>query len=419
MKFFKFKPRKMYQNDKVLLALSVLLATIFWGIITFIVDPNDVKVISDIDVIINLHGSATQRLGLVLVDREEQRLQVTVSGKRTVLSKLTKNDITAIAQLTNVTEPGRHDLPIDIRKTNANANFEIESASFSIISATFDYTSTKIIPIDVDTTGTTAADGYFLGIPLVSDGVVEITGPESTVSKVSSAVIRVPANTDLTQTYVHQGDIILLDYEKNPIENSKLTLSVYSSNVTIPVLKQKNLPIIVDFRNAPADYLTNPLSYVVTPPYITLAGPQDTMNSWEAFVAGTIDFTQLDENKDTFDFKVSLSTGFYNIDEVSSIKVKLNMSNFTSKTFTLTSFEAIDAQPGQTVTFTTTRLTNVKVVGPKNVIRNLKASDIIAQVDVSDSTTAGQYELPAVIKVKGRNDCWGYGNYTVITNIDY
>lgn len=409
----------MYQNDKILLAISVMLAIVFWGVVTFVVTPNDTKPITNVEVVIDLKGSATERLGLVLVEHDEQKLQVTVSGKRTVVSKLTADDITAKAQLTNVTEPGRYELPIEVRKTNTNSDFEIESTNVSVIAATFDYTSSKIMPIEVDTTGSTAADGYFLGIPHVSDITIEVTGPESKVTKITNAVIRVPANTELTQTFVYQGDIIFLDSEGNPIDNSKLSLSVYQSNVTVPVLKQKSLPIIVDFINAPLDYQRNLLNYNANPSYITLAGPQDTINSWDAFVAGTIDFSQLDESKGSFDFNVSLPSGFYNIDDVTSVKVKINMKNFASKTFTVTNFEAVNAQIGQSVSFTTTKLANVKVVGPVNVIRNLKASDIVAQVDMSESTTPGQYELPAVIKVKGRNDCWGYGSYTVITNIEY
>lgn len=418
MKLFKINTGKVYHNDKVMVILSFVLAIILWIVVTLVIAPSTTRTVSGIPVAIDITDTETEKLGLNLVQGAEQTIQVTVRGKRTVVAALTRDDFIATAVLKGVNEPGKYELPIDVRKANITADFVIESISSSSISATFDFITSKRLTIMPDLSGLAAASSYYLAPPDLTDTFVDLTGPQSELEKAVNAVIRVPPNNELTETLKYKGDIVLLNEQGQEIEASNIKMNIYQTNVIVPVLLRKQLPVVVDFSNAPPDFQDTGLSYTASPSKITLAGPKEQIESMESFKLGVIDFSLIDKENNVFNLDVVMPEGFYNINEVATVKININMRNFSSKNFSVTSFETLNVPPGQNVSFVTTVINDVRVVGPSSAIRNMKNSDIVAKVDLAgNSFASGQYELPVIISARGRNDCWSFGRYTAIVDI--
>ena len=93
--------------------------------------------------------------------------------------------------------------------------------------------------------------------------------------------------------------------------------------------------------------------------------------------------------------------------------VKLDLSGFTSKKFTLQAenFKVKNLTANKT-SEVYTKTIDVILIGPADVLENLKEEDITANIDMTGKETfTGHIELPVTIDVTSSEAVWAYGSY--------
>ncbi|MBC8569820.1 CdaR family protein [Zongyangia hominis] len=416
MKLKKFSLGRLFDNIKFVWVFAFVVAIVTWFVVAFTVSPEKNGKITQVPVNIDIQSTSIGKLGLDVVSGSDNTVDVWVTGKRYVVGSLTADDIVATASLAGVTGPGSYDLKIQVAKKDASKEFEIISNKPETVRVRFDRLSNKTIKLDVDMSGVTVPDGYMMEQPYANPSEITITGPENDVSKVAKCVVKAELDETLRESKVIQGKVTLVDKEGNPIENSSIAMSVDDGTVevTIPILKKKELPVKLDFLNMPDGFPIDSLAYTLSNETIQVAGPTDTVDNMSEIHLGYVDFSQLDVSS-TFSYDVQLPSGFINIENINTVTADFTNENLTSREFTVKNINVVNAPANFDVKVSTKSITKVKIVGDASIMENLAATDIVAEVDLSGSEiAAGQFKVPVKIVIPGKQLVWANGDYSVV-----
>ena len=110
----KFSLSALLNNNRILMVISLIIAFGVWIWVAIEKSPEVQKVVSGVPVSINMSNSIPQHLGLQIFGESEFTVDVSVTGKKYVLSALDKNDISVEANLNYVDSPGIKTLQLKI-----------------------------------------------------------------------------------------------------------------------------------------------------------------------------------------------------------------------------------------------------------------------------------------------------------------
>ena len=236
--------RTRLSNNFSLKILAFLAAGLLWLIVVNIDDPIMDQNFSNIPVtVINTEVLASEdspKTYQILDDT--QNVTVTVKAKRSVLSKLSANDITAVADMKELTLETQ--IPIEV--TVKNYKVADAYATPRNMQVKLEDEETKKFPIVPKTTGT-VRDGYVLGQIEAMPEKVSIRGPKSVIDKISKVEATVSVS-GLSKTSTLESELKLYDEDNNEIDQNLLSNNLGTEGVDIHVelLRTKNVPLNFD-----------------------------------------------------------------------------------------------------------------------------------------------------------------------------
>lgn len=425
MKWFKGNwVSRLFDNDLFLKVISVIIAVVGWLMVAMIVSPDTEGTINNIPVRIAVEDSTAQRLGLDVVEGGDQTISVNVAGKRYVLGGLTASDFNVVAYPTSVTAAGEYELEVVVSKIDANKEFDILSWTPEKITVRFDRMATKTISLAAQAENVKVASGYILDDPVAtaSPKEVTITGPEQYLNLVDKCVVRTELSDELSSTTVTKGTLEIYDQDGQLMdpEEYKFTLSSKEFSVTIPVLKQKTLPLTFDYLNVPAGFSTSSLKYTMSSKAIQVAGPVEVIDSMSELKVGYVDFKELDLDYSK-EFEIELPTGFKNSTNLTTVTVTFDTSNLTSKNtwISYNNLKLVNIPQGYSARVVTQGINSVKVIGAPDDISSLSSSDVIGEIDLMNANIKeeGRYTVPVTVKFPSKSGVWAYGEYTAVVSV--
>ncbi len=412
----KFSLKNLFSNDRAVLVLSLLLAIICWFVVALSVDTEANVAVENVPVNLVSQSSVLNSLDLHAIDADNIEVDVHIRGERLVVGSIEKGDIRIIADLSRVSGPGTIEVPLTA-VNNTNQEFDIVSVVPATVSVKFDRMLTKSLPVTANISGLTVDDDFVVESESVSPATVTISGPEIDVDKVASCVAMVDVDAKLEKPTSFQSDIILLDKDGNPVESEFITVDATQAEVVIPVKKIETLPLVVEFINAPTGFPMEELSYSLSNSTIRVAGNPDVLARYSEINLGYIDMKTLDFSED-YVFDVRLPNGFTNIDHLQTVEVLFDETNLDEALFTINAFSVKNRPVNYEVQVTTTRLSNVRILGDKDILASLTADDIIAEIDLSErNIQPGQFSVPLKIYMPTKGFVWAVGDYTAIINV--
>ena len=316
--FSKFSIRKLLYNQKIAIALSLVLAFVIWLSIAINQTPIIERTITNIPIAFETEGTIAGDYKLEVVNYGGTRVaEVKVSGPAYVVSKLTADDIDVRLVLSSVSEPGEYTIQVRATQKVVNSEYSIVSASPSSLNLKFDRISEKVVntsDIIVDA-GITAAKGYQIYKKAVSTSVgstINILGPRTQVDKIAivKAIAKVDGDTALSEAKTYSSELALFDANGNKLDSSLFEFSVNDPEVYVTVYKTKSIEVSVDLDNQPYG------KRIKYDKKITIMGPADVIDA-------------INEKK----FKCSLD---YNKVKISKNTFKINLTEFGLSAETLT-----------------------------------------------------------------------------------
>ena len=154
------------------------------------------------------------------------------------------------------------------------------------------------------------AEGYIAGTVELLPETLEVRGQQSDLRQISYAQVTLDIE-DASSTVVELLDFELYDFNDQVIDNKNIHPMSESVQVTVPVLKVKDVPLTVNLVESAGARLENytwSLSYIS----ITLSGESSQMAAISELVVGTLALEDLRE-QETFTYDIPVPEDVNNL----------------------------------------------------------------------------------------------------------
>ncbi len=414
----------LIRNNRFLMIASVIIAFALWMWVAIEKSPEVTNVITGIPVQINLENSIPEQLGLQIFGESEFTVDVTVKGKKYILSSLDANDIDVVANTNYVDSSGTKTLQLKITPKDSSDDFTIASSSSTYIEVYFDtYKEVEMaLTGNIDSSlESIVPEDCLLGDIVFSKNTVLISGPATEINRITSVSADVKVNDVLEKTTTFDPEIKIITSDGSKLEYSKIN-TVDDITMTVPVLKVVTLPTAVEFKNAPSGFISNPIKYSVSPSSVKVAIPVDAVETTKSFVVDTIDFADIGDSYNTFTVDAdSINTYKIMDSNVKRFKVTINASDMSSKTLTVpvSNVTIKNTRDDFKVTLNTTKDITVTIVGTKEDIDAIAADDLAIEIDTADKTITDDTKvLQGNVIVTSEYDCWAFGKYDIKVTVE-
>lgn len=410
MKKKKFSLNKLFQNNKFLIVLALVISSITWVYMSMGTTNDTSVTISNIPIQIELPDQLNNN-GLQVFSDTEQTATVTVTGSRAVLGSISTKDITVTAATNGIDSAGTYQISLSAVKTNPSANFQIISTvTPSNVNVIVDYLRETSFPIQENVVYK-VSDGYYASTSLASKNIT-ISGPQTEIAKIAKVSASAELDGTLDDSTSTTANIILYDKSGNKISTDLLKMEFDTVEASISVLPEKTVKVVPEFVNKPDGLDLGDDMLSVEPSKILLAGPKNVLDSTDSVKLESIDFATLSNKRYEYDAQgINIPTDCKNISNSTAAKLILDLSDLSKKTFTVDSFKVSGLSSKYKADVTQTNM-SVTVIGSEKELKDLKSSDIECVIDTSDqSGTVGSVQMPVTFKLKGTSTCWVSGSY--------
>lgn len=425
MKIKKFSLRQLFSNTRFLVIFSIVVAFIFWIIVALEYAPVVENEIKDIPVKIDMNNSVPDKLGLQIFGQSDYTINIVVKGNRYVVGGdlLTADDFEATAQTAYVDSAGKHSLVVKVTAKNAEADYEIVSKSTDYIEVYFDKYAEKDIEvtprISSELDDYTADDYLFDTEDIIYETkTVKVTGAQTVVNSVEHVYADIPIEKKLTQSETIDAKIVLSNGEDMNSSYVKINgEDALTVPVTLPVYKMQTTSVSVSFKNSPSDYINTPLQYSISPSRVRVAVLQNGSDTTNTLEIGSVDFSQISADNNSFTFLASNIKNAKFLDGTSSFTVDINTDGLYSKSLE-PNINSIMISGGSGVSAGNVELDSigsVNVVGTQTALNSVNAGMLEISIDLKNvKLEEGENEVPVKITLRNSKNCWVTGSYTAI-----
>ena len=406
---------KLFFNNKFVFVISVLISFVLWVIMASTDTEHHPRLITNVPIVITLSDSA-QTDGLkVFSPTADETATVSIKGNSMIVNQIKASDLEVVApNASTITAPGTYTFDMSVQKTGTLTDFDAESVSPSQMIISVDRYKEKTFTIQDDIIykkGYKADASYFVGTPTFSNDTVVVSGPEKEVSQVNKVSVQYEIGDTLTETKYFTSNLSLFDVNGNPISSANLNLSDDKVDVTIPVLPREVLPLSVSFTNKPSGLVLTSSQIMIEPGTIEVAGSESVLKSLKEIALEPLDFADVSPTNNVFEAEVNLPSSCKNLSNVSTARITLDLSGYSTREIAVTNFIVKNLASGKSATVYTQNLP-VTVVGPESEISKLTAGNLVAQIDMSgEENFTGHTEMPVTVSISNAESSWVYGQY--------
>ena len=392
MKKMLTKLKMSLTNNIGLKFLAVLIALVLWLAIVNVNDPEKTITVSNIPISVTNESAITSR-DMVYNVKSEQYLNITVSGKRSIVSNLSAEDFRATASLKELSKV--NSIPVDVTTKNASLGRKITIVKQSAQTILVDVENVEekdFTDLVVEYTGK-VADGYVAGLSSMSTDEVTVKAPTSIIDKIKKVAVR--CSLDGTNTNISKKcPVILYDKNDKEIKSDEIELSDKKIKVKVNVLRAKQVPISTINKDAlgkPADgYVVDDV--ILSSDSITVYGSEESLDSIESLdIQDDIDVSDAKGDvTQNIDVTGKLPKGL-SVSGESTITVKVVIKKLITRTFEYDASEVSlnDLSSNLDVQLVTKKV-KVTLQGEEEVISQLTKDDMAISADlgkVKEGTT--------------------------------
>ena len=421
----------LFYRNTFLMIFSLILSLVIWF---FMASQNTQgnRTLHDVPITVQLSESASAD-GVRVFQQTYTAADLEISGSSLITGRLTADDFEVTALLnpssTKLTGNTLQKAVVQVRaaKNNAVADYSIVSVNPEEITVEYDRYKESAFPLEPNLKFS-ADTGYYSATPQLSVERVTVSGPESSVNKISRAAVVYTIDSPLRAESAFTTPVRLYDQDNKEITDLSslyLELDVDTVDVTIPVLSRKTVSIVAATVHQPKGFPDSRIT--VEPATLDIAGTAEVLSSITEITLDTpIDFADLDtSNRNVFTMDIPLPAGVRDIStgdaSVTQATVSVNLNDFKKSSFTVpaANIQLSNRPSGRTVTVATQSL-NVTVIGSEAQISKLTGENLSVQVDLSNfADRLGSVEVPATVTftATGTDSCWALGKYTVNVTI--
>jgi YbbR domain-containing protein len=368
--------------------LAIVVSCGLWFVVNNNIDPTEKKSYNNIKVEILNEDLLTNEGKVYDILDGTDTVSVEVYGKRSVLQYISKDDIKATADMSQLSFMNTISIEVSSARNNSELEFKtnIDNVKLSI-------EDRKRVQMIINTTTTgEPADGYIVGNITASQNIVRLSGPESVINSVDH--VEAAVNIDGYSADINtSAELKLYDVDNNEIKNSSISMNISTVNMAVTILATKEVPLEFIVPDEP------PEGYVITdeiisvPETITIAGRKSVLDGISKITVSDSALSVADNTKDmttivnitkylptgiqiadsSFNGNVSVTIG---IEQIVTKELKIPSKNFAAGNipdgFNVTLKEVDNEEPYV-----------IKISGTQAVVDAVSANDVIGVVDMN------------------------------------
>ena len=405
-------------NKLLYIGLSLLIAVIFWFFVDSEQGHNTTQTYYNIPVEFIGETDTLPSRGLMLTTGADATVDLELRGPRTVISDLSREDITLQVDLTSITATGTFSMTYDLLLPDEipRSSVTTERASRSTITVTIEELFEKTVPVKVSVAGE-VADGYiYMAERMIAEpSELTLSGREEDVDQVVSAQVMLDLS-GATSSVNQEFDYILLDGQGIEVSGENITVSSRRIEISAPVYLVKTLELTVDFTESPGSALEDLQDWYLGVTSIEVAGEAANLEGVDDILLATVDLSTLLSDTE-MPLEITIPAGCVNISGITSTTLTILFKDtLETRAFTVSNISAIGLS--QTQNFS--RMTNsveVLLRGDAQELEQVTADDIRIVVDLTPYEDNGTYSVPAVVLVDGHSNVGAVGTYSVACRI--
>lgn len=410
----------MKKSKLPVMLLALLCATMVWLYDVTVVNPTDAETFSNIPVV--FENEEEMRMNdLMVTNGTTETVTLRISGRRSELKKLSRNNIQVSVNLGEITEAGVHELSYTVRfPTGVSAgDLTIETRSPATVSVEAEHYIQRNIEVHAvfegDASHTTDGGSLVLDTDAmqIEPSEISVTGPADIVDTITYARI-VINKADITQTTVADYDFVLLDGNAEEVSRDELVTDCDTVRVSIPVLKYKEVPLIL--KTQPGGGATDEnISYTMSASTIKISGEAQSVDRISQIELGTLDYAAI-TGPTTRTYPIILPDGINNASGVAEVTVSVKVSGLNVVTMSISDFTLTNI-PANLSAESISESVQLTLRGTPAALSSLSEDDVEVTVDLSGFTQAGTYIVPVSVKVPDGLQIGTIGSNTVTVTI--
>lgn len=369
------------KNKIISVLISLIISFGLWLYVVSFVSIEHTDTIYDIRVAFAGETVLAER-NLMIVSGTDPRVNLTLTGSRSDLTKVNKDNITLKVDLTKVYDEGVHQLDYDITfpgdvPTNA---FVVETKYPNTIAIHVEKIGRSEVPVQVVYSGS-AAENFLTDTEnaTLDYSTISVTGPNSVVEQIDHARIDVDLtgrNESVSESYRYT----LCDAEGNPVDVSMVTTNVAEVRLEVKIQRYEEIPLrLTAAYGGGATEATTRID--IQPATIRVSGSDALLEEVTEIHLGTVDLATITENTN-MTFPINLPEGVTNLSGITDAAVDISFEGLSIKEFTITQINAVNVPEGLEYELINEVL-KVTLRGPTKLINSITPEDIVATVDFS------------------------------------
>ncbi len=230
--------KKQIKSDLPLKIFSVIIAICLWLYVVQVQSPDIDRVIKGVPVVFT-QKDVLEDKNLIVLNDNEHTIDIKIRGSRKYVMDVSNEDVTVLADVSNIESTGRHVVFTNI--VLPYANLEVINKNPSMLSVDVDDLVTVERPVEVVTEGA-PKDSYIVGNLSSNPQNVTIQGPKTIIDGIKSvgAVVDIDGKTADTAGTV---PVRVLGTNNREIKSQMLTFSTAEIEVHAELLKTKSVQL--------------------------------------------------------------------------------------------------------------------------------------------------------------------------------
>ncbi|MEF9959843.1 CdaR family protein [Niameybacter sp.] len=389
--------------------VSFLLATLLWF---FVINSQNPILTKEVKVPLTIRGiNELEAKGYVLQNEEELRnmqVRVLLKGPRLDMERLASDnvqvdarlDLTQYANMLTNEDAVSIDKTIKIPVIISTDTIKAEDIRPKDISVIFEREKSTTKEIDYNITNESNSE-YAALDPILKPSEVTISGPESAVERVETAMININVDNFSEDVLSYTIPILLLDKEGQEVSGLKKVPEYVE--VTLPIGKKKKVELVPQFKGMlPTGYIQTNL--IVNPKEITIVGKPDVVDQITSIKLEKIPLDNIIQSN-TFRTDFILPEGVEYIDNIESkANVTLEIQKETDYSYKINPEEielkitGIPAEYQYTILDTSV---DVILASTAEKLLSFDLNDLKGTVDFNTVKpfVAGEYKIPLQLVV--------------------
>ena len=380
------------RNKFLMILLSVVLSFALWMYVALVVSPESEASFENIPVVMD-GTSVLESRDLMIVSDTNLKVDLQLVGNRQDLNQLNNANITILADLSQITEAGEHNVKyaISYPGTVQSGTIEAKEKNPQYITVVVAERSKKTIPVEVEYIGS-VPENFIADKAQLDHATITVTGPKDVIDRADHARITIDLQ-NRTMNIANNYRYALSDKDGNSIEDtSHVTASATDVYVTVKIDQLKKVKLVYSVIEGGGigaeDVTITPVDAEQT--WITVRGSQTVLAKLNQIDIGVIDLSKV-TSSGRIAFNVKMPDGVENFSEIYTVLYDVEIPDLPileTREFQISSSKFVLENFPDDVRITFNSQTcKVYLRGPAEIVGQLTAENIRVIVDYEAQDT--------------------------------